>query len=385
VRGEKDYCVVLIVSSDLVRTIRVQETREFFAEQTRVQVDLGLEVSSYASEDLARGGKPLKVLTDTMQQLLRRDENWKEFYSERMNGAAVAVHRPSSLTDIYIAEREAEAFHIAGKDDLAVDRLQKLLDCGIVTSEPEKGWYLQEMARYTYAQNRVAANRLQIDAHAKNRFLLRPRTGMNVSRLAPRSEHRADAIVGWMRACGSHEALYLTVESILSDLRFGVGADRFEAALDALAAALGFSGERPDKEWKAGPDNLWAVRDGVYLLIECKSEVELTRGSINKQETGQMNNSRAWFEREYPGASVSSIMVIPTKKLSPAAGFTNPTLIMRKAGLGKLVRNVRNFFGEFRRSDLGDLSPERVDRLVDVHNLQLENILMLAETPTVSH
>ena len=67
--------------------------------------------------------------------------------------------------------------------------------------------------------------------------------------------------------------------------------------------------KRPDKEWKAGPDNLWALRDGEYLLVECKSEVQPDRKEIVKDETGQMNNACAWFAKHYNGAKAKNIMM----------------------------------------------------------------------------
>lgn len=384
VRGEKDYCAVLVIAADLVKTIRLRETRDYFAAQTRAQVDLGLEVSSWAREELAEGGKPLKVLIRTINQLLQRDENWKEFYTERMNAVAVSARQPSALVDVYVAEREAEELYRAGRIEPAVARLQTLIDGNLVDSDTEKGWYLQEMARYMHSAQKMRANQLQIAAHAKNRYLLRPRSGMTISKLEPRSERRAEAVANWIRACGDHESLSIAIESILSDLRFGVAADRFEAALNALAPALGFNGERPDKEWKAGPDNLWAVRPGEYILFECKNEVAATREAINKQETGQLNNARAWFAREYPGASVTCVMIVPTKKVSAAAGFNEPTTILRQRGLAKLASSVRAFFAEFARSDLREVSETRVSQLLNVHSLQIAHIVELTEAPTVA-
>lgn len=101
------------------------------------------------------------------------------------------------------------------------------------------------------------------------------------------------------------------MDEMLGSLRFGVEAPSF---FNTLGAALGFKAERPEKEWKEGPDNLWALRGSEYLLVECKSKVELTRDQINKTETGQMNNATAWFKRTYQGATAKNIMIIPTKR-----------------------------------------------------------------------
>ena len=85
----------------------------------------------------------------------------------------------------------------------------------------------------------------------------------------------------------------------------------FEQALDEIAPALGFVGERPDKEWKEGPDNLWAIDAKQYLLWECKSEVDVKRSEINKREAEQMNRSGAWFDKHYQGMDVKRIIIHP--------------------------------------------------------------------------
>ncbi len=106
---------------------------------------------------------------------------------------------------------------------------------------------------------------------------------------------------------------------MLGSLVFGSKADRFERALDELSAALGFAGERPDKEWKEGPDNLWALDDTHYIVWECKNEVGADRAEINKREAEQMNRSSSWFEKHYPGLKARRIMIHPAKKVESAA------------------------------------------------------------------
>ena len=238
-----------------------------------------------------------------------------------------------------------------------------------------QGWYLQEMARCTYSISKTESNRLQIEAHRRNRFLLRPRTGMLVDPIVVISQKRITRIISWVGKFDSYGDLQISLEDILGRLEFGVKADRFEAALDSLGVALGFFCQRPDRMWKEGPDNLWGLRDGEFLLLECKSEVHLKRAEIYKEETGQMNNACAWFAKVYAGAQAKKIMIIPTDKLGAGAGFNEEVEVMRKSELGKLNRNVRAFFAEFSAIDTKDLSETRVQDLVNQHDLSVDKLV----------
>ena len=111
------------------------------------------------------------------------------------------------------------------------------------------------------------------------------------------------------------------------------------------------------------------------LLVECKNEVSVDRATISKGETGQMNNACAWFSKNYKGATAKNVLIIPTKKVSSAAGFNGEVEIMRKTKLGLLVKNVRGFVLEFQNLDLKNLSDSKVQALLKTHKLMVEQIL----------
>ena len=157
-------------------------------------------------------------------------------------------------------------------------------------------------------------------------------------------------------------------------LSLAYNTDRFEKAMNDLGRALGFSSERPDKAWKEGPDNLWALRDSEYLLMECKSEVLPGRAEINKEEVVQMIKASSWFQKNYKGVKVTRMMVIPTRNVGKAAAFTDEVGIMREKSVAKLVRNVKAFFGEFRAFDLDALSEAKVQQLLDAHSLGIDHL-----------
>jgi replicative superfamily II helicase len=375
VRGEKDYCVIVVLGTDIVRLVRDKESRKYLSSQMATQIELGLEIAEMARQEIENGEKPINALNSLMRQCLSRDADWKAFYVERM-GKVRPKGANEQVLRLYAAELEAEESFRSGDYATASEKLQELLDTGAVSAD-DKGWYLQEMARYHYRSNRPESERLQVAAHKSNRFLLKPASGVTVAKLTILSQGRVERIAKWVSSFGSYSDLDVSVSDILGRLVFGMKADKFEAALDELSRALGFAGERPDKEWKEGPDNLWAIDATQYLLWECKNEVEITRAEINKREAEQMNRSSAWFEKHYQGMNVKRVIVHPSNTVQSAAAFTHDVEAMREAELKKFVKTAREFFKSFEALNFKDLSTAHIQKMVNAHKLAVPELLNL--------
>jgi len=373
VRGEKDYSVVVIAGADIVRLVRDRESRKFLSPQMSRQIEIGLEIAEMAKQDIDAGEKPADAFNGLVRQCLGRNEDWKAFYVEQM-----AKVKPSGANErvlqVYASELAAEQAYRGGDYATAVDTLQKLLDKKDV-DDSDKGWYLQEMARYQYRTDRPESQRLQIAAHKNNRLLLKPANGVTVAKLTIVSQGRVERIMSWVRKFETYEQLDIALSDILGRLVFGTKADKFEQALDEVSRALGFAGERPDKEWKEGPDNLWALDDTQYILWECKSEVEVNRSEINKREAEQMNRSSAWFEKHYAGMKVKRIIVHPASAVESAASFTHDVEGVREVELRKLVKKMREFFKSFETFDFKDMSAVKIQKLIDSHGLSISSLL----------
>ncbi|MDD2859683.1 MAG: DEAD/DEAH box helicase family protein [Acidiphilium sp.] len=373
VRGEKDYSVIVVTGSDLVRLLREKATRRFLSPQVDKQIQIGLDVAEMARQDVADGEEPTKAFTALIQQCLKRDPDWKAYYTEQMDG--IVPRGPNmGVLKLYAAELAAEEAYIAGDYVGASGRLQQLIDDGHIEAD-DKAWYLQERARYHYRTDRTESHKLQVAAHKKNRLLLKPPTGVTVTKLTVVSQGRAERIAAWVRAFGTYADMNVTVSDILGRLRFGVKADDFEQALDELSRALGFAGERPDKEWKEGPDNLWALDDTRYLVIECKSEVDVTRVEINKREAEQMNRSAAWFDKHYKGMQAKRLIIHPAKRIESAAAFTHDVEGVTVSELRKLEKACREFFKAFEGQNFADLSVQHIQNMVNAHGLSVGDLL----------
>lgn len=373
VRGEKDYSVVLLIGSDLVSALRSQAARKFLSSQTQKQVEIGLAIADFAKEDIQKGEKPIQSLVGLIRQCLNRDDGWKDYYVDQMNNIIDPGAPPKHL-EAFALELKAEQAAREGRYEDAAKLAQDIAD-GHAKSDAEKGWYLQERGRHLYRSSKVESEKIQTIAHRKNRFLLRPRTRVGTTVPLKVEQRRVEKVIEFIGSQVDAATLSLTVDALLLDLRFGVEANDFEAAFDKLGKALGFACERPDKEWKEGPDNHWVLRDNLSLIVECKSEVGLQRAEIEKRETDQINRAYAWFTKTYPNVQPQCVMIIPPKKLARGAGLLQSTSALNDRGLKKLSANVRAFFGEFDRQDLKNLSTQNVQEALEQHRLGVEDLL----------
>lgn len=376
VRGEKDYCAVLLLGNDLVKQIRYRSSRDYLSPQTKKQIDIGLELAEYAKEDKKDTETFIDMIGSVLTQSLNRDESWKNYYTESMESIELDNIEKLKADDVIIKEREAENLFRERKYDEASNVLQSLMDVySDSLSDNEKGWYLQDMSRYLYSKSKIEGMALQIQAHKINKSLFLPPDGYQVTNIKIKHQERISNIKNRLSEFDSFEDLLVYMDDVFTRLSFGIKSEKFESAVDELGIILGFNTERPDKNWKAGPDNLWAIREGQYIFIECKSEVKLTRSEITKDETGQFNNNIEWFKRFYPGAKVQHTIIIPTKRIKSNTGFSEQVFVLRDRGLRQLVSNSRSFILGFKQVDLKGLSDDFINHSIVENKLSSDKLV----------
>ena len=237
--------------------------------------------------------------------------------------------------------------------------------------DEEKGWYLQIAAKYQFHISQTKSNALQVAAFTKNNQLLKPIEGIVYNKLKHETNvSRNQRILGSLKKHIDYSELSIHLDEQLSNLSFGVEAEKFEYAFFEIGRLLGYSSQRPDKEIRQGPDVLWCISANRYALIECKSEVSETRRVITKSEAGQMEEHGSWFETEY-GTEIEAvhILAIPTATLASDAYFSRDVKIFRKRSLEKFKKNVKEFFKEFRSYDFNSLDVDFIQEKLAAHNM----------------
>ena len=372
VRGEKDYSVIIIFGSDLIKYLKSNEYTKHFSSQTRKQLEIGFSVTEMVKEEV--DGEEVNALISTINQCLERDEGWKAYYSSSMDEIEENITDKDFLYELLSKERMAYSLSKTGDNESACSCIQEIVNS--CTDEEEQSWYFQMLAKYTYPLSKSKSNEIQIAAFRKNNELLKPLSGISYTKLTfPFDEKRAVLISKKISQYDTFSDLSLEIEDILSKLSFGTKANTFEQSLQILGEFLGFASQRPDKSIRKGPDNLWCDENSNYILIECKSEVSVDRDFIKKTEAGQMSQHCAWFEEEYPGQKYSSILVIPTNKLASDAYLDHNSKIMTSAELRKFKVQIHYFFNEFKKYDIKNISTDKIAELLNIHKISLNDIL----------
>ena len=370
VRGEKDYSVILIFGSDLIKYIRTITNRTLFSAQTQKQIEIGFDIVEMAKEE----GTPkdpsseVKLLLSTITQCLSRDEGWKMYYSSMMDEIGQIKTDKSALYTVLQKERAVYNEVLLRNYDAAAKLLQEIVD--VSTEITEKGWYLQEKAKLLYHISHQEANTVQVSAFKKNNQLLKPQSGIVYNKIKyPLDYSRNMRIIQELSKHSTYDELSIYLEDLLQKMSFGVVAEKAEDAFYKIGQMLGFESQRPDKEIRKGPDVLWCVSDNKYVLIECKTEVVQDRQSISKSEAGQMEEHCAWFETEYGAADITPVMVIPTSRLAHDAYFSHNVGILLRENLQRFKNQVRDFFKEFKQYSLHSINPDLVNQKLIAHNL----------------
>ncbi len=334
VRSNDDHCVVFLVGRDLTSQLYSQGAIDKLSPGTKAQ----LKLSDQVAEQIQ--GKSITEITDTINYCLYRNEDWVRASKGAL--ASLKYDDVNNLDNITIGIRQA--YDLASKNNAhaATEIIENLVN--LETDKKLKGYLKQIFAEYVNLFDKSEAQKIQLSATADNRRVLKPIAGIQYHKIGGHVFDQAVSCSNYL--VGKHQdpnRLIIEVNGILDDLKFKDGTSNiFEEAMKNIARYIGFESQRPEQEYKKGPDDLWNAGGLKYFVIECKNEAIAT--TISKDYCNQLNGSCTWFKNKYDAScSYVPIMVHPSTLFEYAASPDENIRIITKEKLEKFRSSVRAF------------------------------------------
>jgi len=374
IRGPSDWSMVLIIGDNLTYFLGERAKRITFSPEVQMQIRIGELVTAKIKDS----DNPIDELKLLLDQFIMRDSVWKEYYNRQMSKVEMKL----------VSEKDICLFEYERKAELAFQRrdyARAIENCAYLINEnqnngKEMGWYLQLKAIYQYPSDKSGSMNTQLRAFTENSMLSCPESGITYSKFAPSQTNQAQNILRWVKDHDSHTTLILDVNNKLDDVSFMQPFGSFERGIDNLGTMLGFKTQRPDKENRVGPDNLWQTGGNSYWIIECKNEVKANK-CISKDAAEQMNTSIEWFKSIYDSDNRVSVMFHPAACLMSDAYCSESLRVLLPEKLENLKRNVCDFYRSLSRYSFGDLTVEIIGE--ELRTNSLEKSLLLAYTTKV--
>lgn len=367
IRGVNDYCIVVIIGTDISSFFSENVKREFLSNEAQLQIKIGETLANEIKKD----GPALTAIEDLILKVLNRDPGWKEYYKTVMSDVEIKPIDTKFIKRI-VLERKAELCHQKRQYQRAITYIDQIINEGYLEPK-ELGWYLQLKATYEYSFDKGKSLETHLSAYKLNSRLSRPPEGIQYKKISRGGIGRSQRIIEYIKSKESHTALILEIEDILEKLSFGISSDLFEEGIDNLGKILGFKTDRPEMESSCGPDNLWQIDDTHYWIIECKNEVKAQR-EISKKEAGQIDTSIGWFKQKYGDCKYIPILIHPSQKFMGDAFSTEPLFSLQPEKLEILKNNVRSFYKSFMGIQYPAITEETVKTKIKENQIDSEDM-----------
>lgn len=386
IRSGSDYCAVVLMQRSLADLLIRNDGVRFFSEATRAQFILSKRVWDLLVEEADH--PTVQQSFELIDLILKRDPEWIRISRDCINGLTYETSIQVDSDTIKIRE----AFDSArdGNHSEAAKIMNSLCDLHKPKNKSSDGpanallagFYLQLAAEYTNFDNQSKAQEMLLSAHKLNKNVIRPIGGIIPKRLQfSSSKTQLTNIYDYFRNESDTNSLRIGLEAILENLTFATSdtlgrdsAERFEDSIQRLGELLGFLSSRPEKEEGSGPDNLWAIGEGRYLIIECKSNS--VSELICKSDCNQLNGSVNWFKNQYSNIefTYTPVLIHPSPIFDKDCSPDSSTRIITRENLYKLKDAIRSFIEEC--AQIGYFSnPSEIGKLVETHKLSSGNFL----------
>ena len=354
VRSNDDYCAVLLLGGRLTARLRSPEGHSMLTPATKAQIDLSRRIARRLRNP------SLEDIRGVISQCLDRDPGWVRVCKNCLVG--LRDDDELRLDRSKLSLRTAFESARSNQHSDAVTALDSAIDAA--ADQQLKAWLLSKKAAFQHEIDASGAQRTLIAAHRMEPNVLKPLHSIVYKKLARPMGVQANTLIE------NHQNRFidpiqmrLFADALCSDLHFRPGTSgKFEAAVDDLAWFLGIQSQRPETTFKEGPDNLWVLPNGMFLVIECKNGVA-SDSRIAKKYVGQLGQSVEWFKARYSNLAHVPVMIHPGRTLGPGASSVPGMRVINAKGLEKLRTNIRSLAQQLTNPDVSSRTTEVAERL----------------------
>lgn len=367
VRSNDDYCVVLLAGSKLTRRTKSPDGVKLLTPATQAQLDLSKKIAKQLD------GVDINGIADVIDQCLKRDASWVKISKKALLKAQAKTGLV--LDKASVAVRLAFDAARSGDYKSAADLLSAAANAA--QDDDEKAWLMSKLAAMQHHLNPATSQKTLLAAYRLNPNVLRPMEGIAYQKLSAQKGAQAGEVQSY------HQERFLEatdrileVNQLIDELRFhSITPEKFEAAINAVARFIGLHSQRPEKQFNLeGPDNLWALPDGSFLVIECKNNATSEDG-ISKTDLGQLDQAMSWFVGKYTKAATGTPVIIhPRRTLGDGASEVEGMRIVTEKELTKLRKALTDFAKSLGDPDILN-SQKQVNELLAAHGFNGDEFL----------
>jgi len=364
VRSNEDYCVVFLMGASLINHLYTKDAINYFTPATKAQIEL----SEKLTEQIR--GQDIDSFSEIIAYSLKRDKEWIKANKSALLHTKYEI---SNLNEMAIYLKKAYDLVELRDYKNATNVIQNGINT--VSDKQLKGLLMYYLASFVNFYNNSKSQIILKSALKQNSRIPYPLEGIEYVRLSQIKYEQAVQFSNHFNIYKDNpNKLIIQLNSVLSDLIFlHDTSDKFEEAIKNLAFYLGFTAQRPEYEYRKGPDDLWSVGNLEYYVIECKNGA--TTDTIKKDYCNQMNGSIIWFKNKYDQTCVCTpILIHPSNRFNYASSPEANIRIMRDEELSKLKENVRKFIASVISNNYINKSDE-IMKLLNNYKLNKSNFV----------
>ncbi len=376
VRSNNDYCIIVLIGNKLADVLVNQDGERFFSKATFEQYNISKQLWAQLMESNNR--PTIKEIFELADFVLKRDPEWISISKRSL--ASIEYEKTANIDSMVVAIRKAFEKACLEQYDEAFNILENEKNQSVALDDRAKGLLIQQMAEYKNFTNPAHAQELLLSGQKLNPSILKPINGIKYNKLSSFSGVQETNIVKFIESNVKDLNGYIIhASSVLDDLIFAENtADSFEKAINDIAAIIGIHASRPEQEGIQGsPDNLWAIDNLKYFVIECKNGVKADITRISKSDCSQLLSSIQWFENLYIGNNYTCcpIIIHRASKFDDAASPDPRMRIMTEQTLEKFKCAVKSFVQNVASDESIAKNAREIQKLLIQYKLDGDSII----------